>query len=146
MESLKMTQRAEFLARLCQKYEIDALYAFGSRASDVKAWLENKHPVLPPSPSDVDIGINPTSGERFSVRKKVQLALALEDILDVQRVDLVSLQDADPFLAANVIRGERLYARDSRQADEYELYVLRRAGDLAPLERERLALILGEQK
>jgi hypothetical protein len=28
--------------------------------------------------------------------------------------------------------------------DEYDLYILRRAGDLAPLERERKALILGK--
>ena len=68
----------------------------------------------------------------------------MEDLLDVTRVDLVCLDDADPFLAANVIRGERLYARNTYEADEYDLYVLRRAGDLAPLERERLTLILGE--
>jgi hypothetical protein len=49
---------------------------------------------------------------------------------------------ADPFLAVEIIRGERLYAEDHLQADEYDLYVLRRAGDLVPLERERQALIL----
>ena len=145
MERLKVTQRAELLARLCRKYRVDALYAFGSRACDVKAWMGNNHTMLAPGPSDVDIGAKPTSGERFSVREKVQLALALEDLLDVQRVDLVSLRDADPFLAANIIRGERLYARNTQQADEYELYVLRRAGDLVPLERERMALILGSR-
>jgi hypothetical protein len=58
---------------------------------------------------------------------------------------VVCLQEADPFLAANVVRGERLYARDEYEADEYDLYVLRRAGDLAPLERERIALILREK-
>ena len=51
------------------------------------------------------------------------------------------LTEADPFLAANIIRGERLYAADAHAGVEYELYVLRRAGDLAPLERERLALL-----
>ena len=49
--------------------------------------------------------------------------------------------EADPFLAANIIRGERLFCADVLAADEYELYVLRRAGDLAPLERERLSLL-----
>ena len=49
-------------------------------------------------------------------------------------------------MAANIVRGERLYARDEHETDEYDLYVLRRAGDLIPLERERLALILGEAK
>jgi hypothetical protein len=56
------------------------------------------------------------------------------------------LPEADPFLAANVIRGERLFADDRYLADLYDLYVLRRAGDLVPLERERQALILGSKR
>jgi uncharacterized protein len=56
--------------------------------------------------------------------------------------NLVLLSEADPFLAANIIRGERLFSRDERSADEYELYVLRRAGDLAPFERERIEAAL----
>lgn len=76
------------------------------------------------------------------MRQKVELALALEDLFGVNRVDLVVLPEADPFLAANVICGERLFADDGYLADEYDLYVLRRAGDLLPLERERQALVL----
>jgi hypothetical protein len=72
----------------------------------------------------------------------VELALALEDWLGVNRVDLVVLNSADPFLAEEIIRGERLYAQDEYEADEYDLYVLRRAGDQAPLEREWLRQIL----
>lgn len=146
MESVNVTERPQLLARLCRRYQVDILYVFGSRAGEVRAWLVDEHMTLPANTSDVDIGAKPAPGEKFSVKEKVELALALEDMLDVQRVDLVSLQDADPFLAANIIRGERLYEREPYQADEYELYILRRAGDLAPLERERMALILGEQK
>jgi len=58
---------------------------------------------------------------------------------------LVNLPEADPFLAANIIRGERLFSKDTYLADEYDLYILRRAGDLIPLERERIALIMGEE-
>jgi len=58
----------------------------------------------------------------------------LEDILLVHRIDLVVLPKADPFLAANIIRGERLFSHDSHAADEYELSILRRAGDFAPLD------------
>jgi uncharacterized protein len=93
--------------------------------------------------SDVDIGVRSRRGVTWSISDKVRLAQALEDLFACSRVDLVVLADADPFLAAEIIRGERLYAEDSYQADEYDLYVLRRAGDLAPLERERWALILG---
>jgi predicted nucleotidyltransferase len=112
----------------------------------VLAWLEGGGQALDPGPSDVDIGVRPNPGASFLVETKVRLAIALEDLLEVDRVDLVCLPDADPFVAANIVRGERLYARDEHEADEYDLYVLRRAGDLIPLERERMALILGETK
>jgi hypothetical protein len=97
---------------------------------------------LLPGPSDVDIGVKALTGTKWTVDDKVELALALEALLGVYRVDLVALEDADPFLAANIIRGERLFTVDDEQADEYDLYVLRRAGDLAPLQRERIALVL----
>jgi predicted nucleotidyltransferase len=138
--------RTESLARLCEQFRVDILYVFGSRAGEVKEWLAGDRPSLPPDLADVDVGVKTARGVRISVRDKVRLALALEDLLEVTRVDLIDLGDADPFLAANIIRGERLYARDAYQADEYDLYVLRRAGDLAPLERERIALILGKEE
>ena len=135
-------ERTETLAQLCGD-SLDILYVFGSRTDEVRGWLAGGS--LTPGPADVDVGVKAAPGARLSVHDKVRLAVALEDLWEVSRVDLVDLADADPFLAANVIRGERLYARDEYLADEYELYVLRRAGDLAPLERERMALILGEE-
>ena len=140
------TSRTEALARICETFRVDILYAFGSRAEEVREWLAGDRVTLSPDPSDVDIGVRPVPGVRLSVYDKVRLTQALEDLLGVGRVDLVVLPEADPFVAANVIRGERLYARDEDDADEYDLYILRRAGDLAPLERERLALILGEEE
>jgi hypothetical protein len=44
-------------------------------------------------------------------------------------------------LSTNIVRGERIFCRDPYAADEYELYILRRAGDLAPFEKDRLSLI-----
>lgn len=89
--------------------------------------------------SDVDIGIK--LSKYFDLDSKVLLSDTLENLFSVQHVDLVVLPEADPCLAANVIRGERLYCSNDHEADEYELYILRRAGDLAPLERERMSLI-----
>lgn len=134
--------RAEALAEICDRFCVGILYAFGSRAGEVRKWLAEERSVLSPGPADVDVGVKASRGTHLSVREKVRLALALEDLMGVARVDLVALSDADPFLAANIVRGERLYARDTYEADEYDLYVLRRAGDLASLEQERLALIL----
>ena len=138
--------RLDELTEICKRYRIDILYAFGSRAIQVRDWLFGESEDLDPGSADVDIGVKPERGVNFTVHDKVDLALALEKFFRIWRVDLVSLREADPFLAANVIRGERLYTCDRYLADEYDLYILRRAGDLAPLERERMGLILGEER
>ncbi len=137
------TERSRRLAELCRKYDIVILYVFGSRSREVWEWLHGTRDTLAPGPSDVDIGVKPRPGKRLSVRDKVNLALDLEDLFGVSRVDLISLDEADAFLALNIIRGERLYAEDEYLADEYDLYVMRRAADYAFWERQRIAMILG---
>jgi len=139
-----MNNRTKALKGICEQYAIDILYVFGSRSKEAKAWLDNNLTELRQGLTDLDIGMKPAVKAVFSVREKVSLALALEDLFGVTRVDLVVLSEADSFLAANIIRGERLYANDNYLADEFDLYILRRAGDLAPLERERMALIMGK--
>ena len=144
MEGNEEASRREQLAEICRRFDVVIVYAFGSRAREVWQWLTGERDHLAPGPSDVDGGVKLRPGRRFAVVEKVDLALALEDFFGVHRVDLVCLEEADPFLAANIIRGDRLYAEDEHLANEYDLYVLRRAGDLPPLERERIALILGK--
>lgn len=134
------------IADICQRHGIAALYAFGSRGKAVAARVRGQRTPEAETESDLDVGVLPARRTELSVTTLIRLARELEDLLSVARVDLVVLSQADPFLAANIVRGERLYARNPHAADEYELYVLRRAGDLAPLERERMALILGEEQ
>jgi uncharacterized protein len=134
-------KRRDLLTAFCCGHEIEALYSFGSRAEEILHWLDGDALLSGSAASDVDIGVKPVPERRLDMREKATMMVQLEDLFGVRRVDLVVLPEADPFLAANVMRGERLYVRDGRLADEYELYLLRRAGDLAPLERERLALI-----
>ena len=138
-----ITDRRAALADICRAYKATMLYAFGSRAVEIYEWLAGRRQQLAPGASDVDIGARAARDTFWSVKDKVLLALALEDLFDCPRVDLVVLNEADPFLATEIIRGERLFAAAEHDADEYDLYVLRRAGDLAPLERERLDLIFG---
>ena len=140
-------KKSRQLQEIAHGFSLDIIYAFGSQAKPVAELFQDKDQtaqLLLLQGSDVDIAVKPHSKERLSVREKVNLTMALEDLFSVSRVDLVVLPEADPFLAANVVRGERLYERDKYLADEYELYILRKAGDLAALERERIAIILGE--
>jgi predicted nucleotidyltransferase len=107
---------------------IVALYLFGSRARGEAT-----------ERSDVDVGV--LFGQAVALRDRVLLEDALEESLGLP-VDLVDAGRASAFLALDIIRGERVYCADPDRGDEFELYVMRRAGDLEPFERERRRLLL----
>lgn len=168
-----MTELQQRLAAICQRLGVTSLYAFGSRARDLAALcagVEGTAPagscaeehrdsaaVLSPADialpsnagfaasSDADIAVQPAPGRLAGPRERVALAGTLEDLFEVSRVDLIILPEAGTFLAADAVRGELLYCDDEDRQSREELYYLRRAGDLAPLQRERLrALLAGE--
>jgi len=107
---------------------IVALYLFGSRARGEAT-----------ERSDVDVGI--LFRQEVALRDILLLEDALEQHLGLP-VDVVDAARASAFLALDVIRGERVYCSDPDRCDEFELYVMRRAGDLAPFERERRRLLM----
>jgi len=130
------------LKALGTRYEISAVYAFGSRATEIARCIRGQT-VSPEFPeSDIDIGVQPAPGRRLTAQERVRLAVELEELLGAKRVDLVVLPEADPFLALDVIRGELLTCADADAQAEEELYVLRRAGDLARFAHERWRLLL----
>ena len=130
----------------CRHHQVEILYAFGSRAHEIHHAIEGGGGLEPEQPSDVDIAVKLSRDRMLSVREKAELAVALENLMGVDRVDLVILSQADPFLAVNIIRGERVFCTDDYEADEYELYVLRRAGDLAPFEQMRIERIMNSSE
>jgi hypothetical protein len=141
MNKNQQASRKEELAHLCLRFDIELLYAFGSLGKDARRFLDGETDSIEDGSRDLDLGVNTEKGRPLSVKEKVEITGEMEAFFRISRVDLVVIREADPFLAANMIRGERLYCRNDRLADEYDLYILRRAGDLIPLERERLALI-----
>jgi len=140
----EQTNSPKTLSSISARYQLSAIYSFGSKGLEVASLVKGEAVDLRQKKSDVDIGVLPQSHVVMSPKHKVQLSIELEELLDIYRIDLIVLPDADPFLAVNIIRGERIYCEDEYRVDEYELYVLRRAGDLIPLEQERIRLILGE--
>jgi uncharacterized protein len=134
--------KAERLCQLARQFGISEVYVFGSRSLEIAALLRETPYRSAFSGSDVDIAVQPEEGRRLSAREKVLLLIAFEDLLEVPRVDLVVIPEADPFLATEVIRGELLYCSDLDRQAENELYILRRAGDLAHYKRERIKALL----
>jgi predicted nucleotidyltransferase len=130
------------LAEIARRYNLEAVYVFGSRAEEIAGRVHGQDVPAQWPASDVDIGVKPPTGHWLDPKERVEIMINLEDLLDVNRVDLVILPEADPFLAVNVIRGELLYCADPYTQAEYELYLLRRAGDLAPYAHARIEHVL----
>ena len=134
--TVRMGLPAVLVGRLCAVVQgrpaVRALYAFGSRL-DGEANPD----------ADLDLGVLYTAPQRL------EATLRLEEVLDrasPHRVDLIDVSRARAYLALAVVRGERLYTRDPLETDLFELYVLRRAGDLLPFERQRRALLLSPRR
>lgn len=132
-----MEARIEEIARRCHPVaaadsRVVGLYLFGSEAEGTAG----EH-------SNIDLAVLFPYKADVPVMDLIRLEIAFEEALNGD-VHLRNLGTCDPFLALQVIRGERIYERDGLACDEFDLYVMRRAGDLAPFERERRRMILEE--
>ena len=108
--------------------EVRAIYIFGSQA------VGGARP-----DSDLDYGV------LYRTRQALATTLRLEEDFEqatARKIHLIDLGRACAFLALDIVRGERVFCRDATETDRFELYVLRRAGDLLPFERQRQALLL----
>ena len=107
---------------------VKAVYLFGSQANG-SATAE----------SDIDLGV--LFDTRVGIVDRVRLEAQFAEALN-KKVDLVDVGFCTAFLALAVISGERLFCTDEVACDEFDLYVMRRAGDLEPFERERRRMLL----
>ena len=101
--------------------DVRALYAFGSQTDGTAR-----------PDSDLDVGV------LYASPQPLDKTLRLEEALSRaarRPVDVIDAARAGAFLALAVVRGDRLFTRDEVETDLFDLYVLRRAGDLLPFER-----------
>jgi hypothetical protein len=130
------------LVDICHRYGVTSLYVFGSRASEIAARVAGEH-VVPVHPqSDGDFAVQVAKMSDLSGFSRGGLLVDLEGLFELPRADLVVLNNADPFIALEAVRGELLFCVDPDQQAEEELFILRRAGDLEPFETERIRLML----
>jgi uncharacterized protein len=129
------------LQKLAKRYHLQIVYAFGSRAGEALAFLDGHRLHLASGASDLDIGVKPVG--KLTVFEKVDLAMELEDLFGVSKVDLIVLPEVSTFLALEIISGELLFAEDSHYEAEYQLYIMRKAAELLPYQRMKERMILG---
>ena len=137
-----MNPLGQKLKEVADRYGLRDVYVFGSRAAEIAARFSDAPEPVAPTASDLDLAVQPMPGHTLGARDRVRVAGAFEDLFSVPRVDLVVLSEASSLLAVELVRGELLYTADPRAQAEQELYVLRRAADLAPFQSERVRRIL----
>ena len=128
-------------SELAEKYHVFCFNAFGIRAPEIRALIRGERPAPENSVSDIDIGVHYHGGYHPILNDSISLEQELEDLFNA-RVDLVDVVKARPYLSLDIIRGELLYCNDEDAQAEYELFILRRADDLAVFEREKRKMIM----
>ena len=71
----------------CRRYQIDALYAFGSLAEQVTTAVRTGTHLERSGPSDLDIGVLPRAGHRLDARQRVTLVRAVRPSTGSGRTD-----------------------------------------------------------
>lgn len=125
--------RTEQLAELCRRHGLLAVYLFGSRKDEGKRLLQGDP--VEAAGSDLDVGVvfDPPTPDH---RRLGAVQIALEDVFEPLRVDLVPLNNVDPLFQFAAIDGHRVAVLDAHRADLFELYVMRRAAEMLPLQRQ----------
>jgi len=132
MLSMKNEMILEKVASVLGQFDrLVAAYLFGSRANGDYG-----------PGSDVDIGV--LFEEELGLARVVRIEQAMEEAIGLP-VDVLDLRRASSFLALDIVRGIRILCHEETLCDEFELFVLSRAGDLAFFERQRRAVLLGKE-
>ncbi|MCJ7682178.1 MAG: nucleotidyltransferase domain-containing protein [Candidatus Aminicenantes bacterium] len=132
------------IAAYADQNHIQLIYAFGSRAREIQSRTDGIETEQVNRSSDLDIGVK--AKIPMDLDSKVRMAIFFEDLFDLPKVDVVDLQEAPVFLALEIVEGELLYACDDYLEAEYQLYVMRRAAELFPFERQVKEAVFGEGK
>ena len=119
---------------LASAYDLQIIYAFGSRASEAQEFTAGTIERMSPGASDLDIGIK--TSRRLTVQEKVEIAVFFEELFGVPRTDVVVIPEAPITLAFRIVTGELLYAQDPTDEAEYQLYIMRMASDLEPMRKK----------
>ena len=136
-----MTEVERKIRGVATEYGIQIFYVFGSREDEARKFVRGDVRRLAPTSSDLDVAIK--TARPLSIEEKVEIAARLEDLFGVNRVDLLILPEVRTFVAVEAVSGELLYTSDATLEAEYQLYIMRKAAELLPYERERQKAILG---
>ena len=132
----EIASRKMELLRICEGYQILAVYLFGSMANEGVALLDDKLPVNVDPLADLDVGVvflRPVSDPKERVKLYKRLYTNLSDLFYPLPLDLVILQETGVIIQSEAIRGQLIYSRDDDQRTDYEERVIKIYQDWKPV-------------
>ncbi len=117
------------LNSLAERYNIALIYLFGSRSDEGARYLE-EGAIPAGNGSDLDIAVLFRQSSSNPMDLYGSLFRAFSQIFEPFSVDLIFLHEVDTLFRFEVIRGTRVYANETEQADFFEEDIMRRAEDL----------------
>lgn len=125
-----MDEKIKRLKKIFRKYEVASAYLFGSQKDYGLKYLNEKE-VAVEKKSDLDIGILLKMIPDNMYKFYGNLYYDLSNIFEPFNIDIVFLNEVNPLLRFEIIKGERIYCCDEDFADEYEERVIKFASDLS---------------
>ncbi|PMP66622.1 MAG: hypothetical protein C0190_05255 [Thermodesulfobacterium geofontis] len=128
----------EQLKNIAKKYGITLIYLFGSQAKNGVAYLYDRSYRVKKR-SDLDIGVvfknfPINAKEKIKIYEELYTDLAL--LFDPFEIDLIFLQEINPLLQLEAIKGFAIYVEDEIFQEDYEELVMKKAEDLRFKKRE----------
>ncbi len=118
------------IRRTAEKYGIDLIYLFGSRAKEGARYLAGET-ISIDGFSDLDLAAAFKNIPSEPMRIYGALYREFSDIFEPFNIDLVFLHEMDTLFQYEMIKGVRIYEKSDFLADEFEEMVMKRAEDLA---------------
>lgn len=133
------------LVELAAEFGLQLVYLFGSQMQLGKAFIAGAQVHVDDPLADLDVGVvrgevEETTPARLELYGELSIALA--ELFQPFRVDLVFLDETHSVFQAEAVGGFCAYAVSSGVRDEYEMRILARCADFKPVlemfYRERL--------
>ncbi|MDI6871771.1 MAG: nucleotidyltransferase domain-containing protein [Bacillota bacterium] len=124
------------LRELCRRHGLALVYLFGSQAANGARLLDGETAAPSDALADLDVGVvtlEPLLPPHERYQFYARLFNDLEDVFKPFPLDLVLLEENHSVFQLEAIKGICVYQVSEEKRDEYEMNILRRAADFAPV-------------
>jgi predicted nucleotidyltransferase len=128
--------REEELRRLGRQYGLALVYLFGSQAAAGARLLAGEAVTPSDALADLDVGVvtrEPLPPPYERAQFYARLFNDLEDVFRPFPLDLVLLEENHSVFQLEAVKGICVYQASEERREEYEMNILRRAADFAPV-------------